>query len=261
MDRRKFVKISAIGSAAVVLESCQNTNIKTIDSFTNTKPLVVSTWKPGLVANKEAWIVLKNNGKSLDAVENGVRVIESDVNNQSVGIGGLPDRNGIVTLDACIMDHKYNCGSVAFLQDIEHPISVARKVMEETPHVMLCGKGAYDFAIEKGFIKTNIGAGLYVDNEIGAACATGIGEAIIKITGSHLVVELMRQGLKPEDACYEAVQRIKKVYSDLTEMQVGFLAVNKAGEHGAYSLYAGFNYALKDENKEELIDSKYEMEW
>jgi N4-(beta-N-acetylglucosaminyl)-L-asparaginase len=326
MDRRKFVKISAVGSAAVVLDSCKNTNAQTIVSLTKTKPIVVSTWNPGLIANKEAWNILKNNGKSIDAVEFGVKIIESDVNNKSVGIGGLPDRNGIVTLDACIMDHKYNCGSVAFLQYIEHPISVARKVMEDTPHVMLCGKGALDFAIEKGFKKTNlltpeaesdwrkwmatqnkklpiinhenhdtigmlaidsegdisggcttsgwayklhgrvgdspiIGAGLYVDNEIGAACATGIGEAIIKITGSHLVVELMRQGLTPEDACFEAVQRIKKVYSNLKDMQVGFLAINKAGQHGGYSMYAGFNYALKDDNREELIDAKYEMEW
>ena len=326
MDRRKFVKISAVGSAAVVLDSCTNTNAQTNVSITKTKPIVVSTWKPGLTANKEAWKVLNKSGKSLDAVEAGVKIIESDINNKSVGIGGMPDRNGIVTLDACIMDHQYNCGSVAFLQDIEHPVSVARKVMEDTPHVMLCGKGAQDFAIEKGFTKTNlltpeakndwikwkatqnkklpeinhenhdtigmlaidnegdisgacttsgwayklhgrvgdspiIGAGLYVDNEIGAACATGIGEAIIKITGSHLVVELMRQGLSPEEACFEAVQRIKKVYSNLKDMQVGFLAINKSGQHGAYSMYAGFNYALKDKKREELIDAKYEMEW
>ncbi len=326
MDRRKFVKISAVGSVAVVLDSCTNTNAQTNVSITKTKPIVVSTWKPGLTANKEAWKVLNKSGKSLDAVEAGVKIIESDINNKSVGIGGMPDRNGIVTLDACIMDHQYNCGSVAFLQDIEHPVSVARKVMEDTPHVMLCGKGAQDFAIEKGFTKTNlltpeakndwikwkatqnkklpeinhenhdtigmlaidnegdisgacttsgwayklhgrvgdspiIGAGLYVDNEIGAACATGIGEAIIKITGSHLVVELMRQGLSPEEACFEAVQRIKKVYSNLKDMQVGFLAINKSGQHGAYSMYAGFNYALKDKKREELIDAKYEMEW
>ena len=326
MDRRKFVKISAVGSAAVVLDSCTNTNAQTNVSITKTKPIVVSTWKPGLTANKEAWKVLNKSGKSLDAVEAGVKIIESDINNKSVGIGGMPDRNGIVTLDACIMDHQYNCGSVAFLQDIEHPVSVARKVMEDTPHVMLCGKGAQDFAIEKGFTKTNlltpeakndwikwkatqnkklpeinhenhdtigmlaidnegdisgacttsgwayklhgrvgdspiIGAGLYVDNEIGAACATGIGEAIIKITGSHLVVELMRQGLSPEEACFEAVQRIKKVYSNLKDIQVGFLAINKSGQHGAYSMYAGFNYALKDKKREELIDAKYEMEW
>lgn len=326
MDRRKFVKISAVGSAAVVLDSCSNSNAPTNISITKTKPIVVSTWKPGLTANKEAWKVLNKSGKSLDAVEAGVKTIESDINNKSVGIGGLPDSNGIVTLDACIMDHKYNCGSVAFLQDIEHPVSVARKVMEDTPHVMLCGKGAQDFAIEKGFTKTNlltpeakkdwikwkatqnkklpeinhenhdtigmlaidsdgdisgacttsgwayklhgrvgdspiIGAGLYVDNEIGAACATGIGEAIIKISGSHLVVELMRQGLSPEDACFEAVQRIKKVYSNLKDMQVGFLAINKSGQHGAYSMYAGFNYALRDKKNEELIDAKYELEW
>ncbi len=327
MDRRKFVKISAIGSAAIVLDPSKEDKFKLNNhSFTKGNSTVISTWKPGLEANKFAWKILSKNGKSIDAVEAGVRVIESDANNKSVGIGGLPDKNGIVTLDACIMDHNYNCGSVAFLQDIEHPISVARKVMEDTPHVMLCGKGALDFAIEKGFSKTNlltpeaeddwkkwkelqteklpeinhenhdtigmlaidedgdlsgacttsgwayklhgrigdspiIGAGLYVDNEIGAACATGLGEAIIKISGSHLVVELMRQGLKPNEACYEAVQRIKKTNKNLKDLQVGFLALNKKGEHAGHSMYAGFNYALKNSQTDKLIDTKYEMEW
>ena len=69
----------------------------------------------------------------------------------SVGLAGRPDREGITTLDACIMDEFYNCGSVCFLEKIKHPISVARKVMETTPHVMLAGSGAQQFALENGF--------------------------------------------------------------------------------------------------------------
>ena len=99
---------------------------------------------------------MERNGTALDAVEKGVRVTESDPNNRSVGLGGLPDANGLVTLDACIMDQSFNCGSVSFLQNIENPISVARKIMEDTPHVMLSGKGAYDFAIQKGFKHKNL---------------------------------------------------------------------------------------------------------
>lgn len=290
------------------------------------KPIVISTWKHGIEANQGAWNILSEGGSALDGVEAGVRVTESDPNNSSVGLGGLPDREGNVTLDACIMDHKSRCGAVAYLQEIENPISVARKVMEETPHVMIVGDGAQKFAVSQGFEKTNlltekskkawenwkkkqtqkspeinhenhdtigmlaldaegnlsgacttsgwsyklpgrvgdspiIGAGLFVDNEIGAACATGMGEAVIRIAGSHTVVELMRQGHSPQEACELAVKRILAKHDDLTNLQVGFLALNKKGEAGGYSVYAGFNYALKTEDQEELVDTPYKMEW
>lgn len=289
-------------------------------------PIVISTWNHGMEANRAAWQVLQTGGSALDAVETGVRVTESDENNRSVGLGGLPDRDGNVTLDACIMNHEQECGAVAYLQEIEHPISVARKVMEDTPHVMLVGSGAQDFAIEKGFEKKNlltmeakqawekwkskqtlekpqinhenhdtigmlamdkdgnlsgacttsgwayktpgrvgdspiIGAGLFVDNEVGAACATGMGEAIIRIAGSSTVVELMRQGHSPEEACKMAVQRIQKKHKDLTNLQVGFLAMNKSGQVGGYSVYAGFNYAIKNETIDQMIDTDYDLEW
>ena len=214
----------------------------------------------------------------------------------------------------------------SFLQEIENPISVARKVMEDTPHVMIVGKGAQEFALEKGFEKKDllvpeakeawlkwkesedqkkpeinsenhdtigmlaidkdgnlsgacttsgwayklpgrvgdsplIGAGLFVDNEIGAACATGMGEAVIRIAGSHTVVELMRQGKSPEEACKLAVKRIQKKHKDVTGLQVGFIAMNKAGEVGGYSVYAGFNYALKDNTNDKMIDAQYDLEW
>ncbi len=332
MSRRKFLKTSALATGSLILGSCTQVGIKKEQTLlgasdgVSKKPLVISTWNHGLEANKAAWEVLKNNGAALDAVEMGVRVTESDKDNRSVGIGGLPDRNGIVTLDACIMNHEQACGAVGCLTDIEHPISVARKVMEETPHVMLVGQGAFDFAIEKGFPKIDlltpeaklewekwktseelkkpainsenhdtigmlaldengnisgacttsgwayklhgrigdspiIGAGLFVDNEVGGACATGMGEAVIRIAGSATVVELMRHGKSPQEACEEAVNRIIKKHNDIEGMQVGFLAMNKQGEIGAYSVYAGFNYAMTSLDEHDLIDAAYEMEW
>ena len=117
---------------------------------------MISTWNHGLDANKAGWEVLKNGGSSLDAVEAGARVTESDVKNRSVGIGGMPDREGHVTLDACIMDGDGNCGSVMCLEHIMHPISVARRVMEKTPHIVLVGEGALQFALSEGFEKRNL---------------------------------------------------------------------------------------------------------
>ncbi len=326
-SRRNFIKLSALGSAAVITssfrtpESENGTNRSSERSKKINKPIVISTWNHGVEANESAWKILSSGGSALDAAEAGVRVTESDPSNMSVGLGGLPDREGIVTLDACIMDHNNNCGAVAFLQDIENPISVARKVMEDTQHVMLAGSGAKQFALEKGFPERNlltdqarkaweewkekskyqpvinsenhdtiglltldekgnlagacttsgmayklhgrvgdspiIGAGLFVDNEVGAACATGVGEAVIRIAGSAIVVELMRNGMSPNEACKEAVDRIIKKHKNITNLQVGFLALNRNGEVGAYSIYSGFNYAVQAKSEKELIDAKY----
>jgi len=319
-NRRNFLRLSVLGSTvALILPGFRFK--KTYSSKKQVKPIVVSTWNHGLAANRSAWEILAKKGAALDAVEAGVKVTESDPNIRSVGLGGLPDRDGKVTLDACIMDHNNRCGSVAFLQDIENPIAVARKVMEDTPHIMLVGEGAFQFAMEKGFPKKDllteeskkeweewlkkskyqpvinienhdtigmlaideagnlsgacttsgmayklhgrvgdspiIGAGLFVDNEVGGACATGVGEAVIRIAGSAIVVELMRNGLAPEDACKKAVERIMKKHKNLDDLQVGFLALNKNGEYGGYSIYNGFNYALKTYSEEKLIDAKF----
>ncbi|TCV15151.1 N4-(beta-N-acetylglucosaminyl)-L-asparaginase [Sphingobacterium alimentarium] len=288
------------------------------------KPIVLSTWDFGLRANEEAWKVLSAGGRALDAVEQGVRLTEADPSERSVGYGGRPDRDGKVTLDACIMDEFAGIGSVAALQNIKHPISVARAVMEKTPHVMLVGEGALQFAKEQGFPEENlltedsekewrewlktakyepvvnienhdtigmialdangnlsgacttsgmafkmhgrvgdspiIGSGLYVDNEIGAATATGHGEEVIRTVGSHLVVELMRQGNSPQQACEQAVKRIVKFTKNrgktLDNIQVGFIALNKKGEYGAYCIHGGFNYAKYDSKGNELITGK-----
>jgi len=328
-NRRNFIKTAAIGSVAIALNSFKSKEEKieeiVIPSKKVNKPIVLSTWNFGIQANAAAWEVLKNNGRALDAVEAGVKIPEGDPKERSVGYGGRPDRDGKVTLDACIMDEFSNIGSVACLQHIKHPISVARAVMEKTPHVMLVGDGAFQFALSQGFQKENllveesekewkewlktsqykpianienhdtigmialdtqgnlsgacttsgmafkmhgrvgdspiIGAGLYVDNEIGAATATGHGEEVIRITGCHLVVELMRQGKSPQKACEEAVARIVKLTKnrgkELKDIQVGFIALNKKGEYGSYCIQGGFNYAVQDESGSKLIDANY----
>jgi isoaspartyl peptidase/L-asparaginase-like protein (Ntn-hydrolase superfamily) len=329
MKRRKFIKFGLAGAVLSAIEPANATSIVTTE-FTgkSSGPVVISTWEHGLAANSAAWEVLSAGGKAIDAVEKGVRVTEADLTNRSVGIGGMPDRDGHVTLDACIMDERSRCGAVGFLEGIDHPISVARRVMDKTQHVMLVGEGARKFALEQGFnkIKTPIpevkkaykkwrkenkdvfkrptinhenhdtigmlaldshgnlsgacttsgwafkmhgrlgdspiiGAGLFVDNEIGAACATGLGEAIIRIAGSHTVVELMRQGFSPTDACKEAVNRIIRKHEDLKDLQCCFLAIDKQGNVGGYSVYSGFNYALKSANKEGMINTPYDRGW
>jgi N4-(beta-N-acetylglucosaminyl)-L-asparaginase len=315
--RRKFLQLGTLASLAPVTKLFAG-----LKSTKATKPVVVSTWNFGIGANAEAWKILSTGGRSLDAVEAGARVPEGDPKETSVGLGGLPDRDGRVTLDACIMDEFANCGAVACLEHIVHPISVARKVMEKTPHVFLVGEGALQFALANGFKKEKlltpesekawkewlktaqykpvanienhdtigivaldgkenlsgacttsgmaykmhgrvgdspiIGAAVYVDNEIGAATSTGVGEEVIRIVGSHLVVELMRQGNTPQEACEKAVARIVKNQPIKSkEMQVGFLALNKNGEYGAFALQKGFTYAVKsNEVDNKLFDAK-----
>lgn len=335
-SRRNFLKTSMLGSAAVLAGSKVSSHTPQSDLVTG-QPLVVSTWDFGQAANAAAWEVLTKKGRAVDAVETGVKVAEADPKNQTVGYGGLPDRDGNVTLDACIMDEFYNCGSVMALQHIKHPISVARLVMEKTPHVVLVGDGALEFALANKFEKVNlltpeserawkqwlksskyepvmnienklydkdkdpmpggpdnhdtigmiamddagnfggacttsgmaykmkgrvgdspiIGAGLYVDNEVGAATSTGVGEEVIRIVGSHLVVELMRQGYSPENACKEAVQRIiKRSPEKAKKIQVGFVAINKKGQYGAYALQKGFTVAIRNAKMDKVFPSK-----
>ncbi|MEI2739702.1 MAG: N(4)-(beta-N-acetylglucosaminyl)-L-asparaginase [Chitinophagaceae bacterium] len=342
VNRRKFIKASAFTGFASLLTK----GALSMDTPGNVKgkPVVISTWSAGINANKGAWEILSIGGRALDAVEKGVMVTESE-QNCCVGLGANPDRDGFVTLDACIMDEFSNCGSVAFLERIKHPIAVARRVMEKTPHVMLVGSGAQQFAVAEGFpleeqkLSTNaqknynewlkesqykppainvenkqghgpfaphkladgewnhdtigmvamdangnlsgscttsgagfkmrgrlgdspiIGAGLFVDNEVGACTATGQGEDVIRVAGSHTVVELMRQGLSPEAACKKAIERLIKIKgAKAKDIQVGFLAVNKKGQVGAYSIHKGFEYAIRTNEMEKLVKAKFIME-
>ena len=330
MNRRKIIKLGALGVFFGLTRTslANGKNNFTLPKGHKHKPKIISTWKHGLEANKIAWDTFQKSNKGLDAIEQGLRHTEADVTNRSVGIGGMPDRDGDVTLDACIMNHKSQCGAVAYLEGIDHPISVARKVMETTPHVMLVGEGAEELALENGFnkIKTPlpevkkdykkwlkeqqkiakappvnhenhdtigmlmidsngdifggcttsgwayklpgrvgdspiIGAGLFIDNEIGGAVATGLGEAIIRVAGSHTVVELMRQGLSPNEACKQAVERIISKHENIEGLQCGFLAINKKGEVGAYSVYNGFNYAATDADQHKLVDVTFDRKW
>jgi N4-(beta-N-acetylglucosaminyl)-L-asparaginase len=338
INRRKFICSSVFSSAAMLVSNIVSG--KDAVKIVKGKPVVLSTWDAGIEANRGAWKILGTGGRALDAVEAGVMVTENS-KNCCVGLGANPDRDGFVTLDACIMDENANCGSVAFLERIKHPIAVARRVMEKTPHVMLVGSGAQQFAIAEGFPleeqklspdaqkaydnwlkkseykppainvenKTNhgpfapailengewnhdtigmvamdingnfsgscttsgagfkmrgrlgdspiIGAGLFVDNEVGACTATGQGEDVIRVAGSHSVIELMRQGLSPEAACKKVIERIIKIKKEKAkDIQVAFLALNKKGQAGAFAIHKGFSYAIKTGDREELVKAK-----
>ena len=340
LNRRHFINLTSLGVVGFSIKGFANPlSNKTI------KPIVISTWDAGLNANKGAWEVLGNGGTALDAVEKGVMVTENEIS-CCVGLGANPDRDGFVTLDASIMDHEFNCGSVGFLERIKHPISVARKVMENTPHVMLVGEGAQQFAVAQGFtlesgelsedakaaykqwlkkstykpiinierkgstaqldakyiaphkLETGewnhdtigmvaldihgnlsgscttsgagfklrgrlgdspiIGAGLYVDNEVGAVVATGQGEDVIRVAGASAVVEQMRQGKTPQEACQFVVERIRRIKKEkANDIQVCFIALNKNGEHGSYSLHKGFNYAVQNKDGASLVEAPF----
>jgi len=317
-NRRKFLKQSVKSSLLLASSSAVVTSCAATPSLESNYPIVVSTWN-NAKANESAWSTLTEGGTALDAVEAGARIPEADPKDMSVGYGGRPDRDGHVTLDACVMDHKGNYGAVTYLKNIMHPVSVARKVMEETPHVMLSGAGALQFAIDQGFkaqdlltsqakaeweewkIKSEyepkinielhdtigimsidkeqhiggacttsglgykmagrvgdspvVGAGLFVDNEVGAATATGMGELVLKTLGSFLIVELMRQGATVSEACEEAVMRIVRK-QDYQKLQVGFIAIDKQGQVGAYSIQPGFVYTVTTQSGTELIEVK-----
>lgn len=317
LNRRELIKAPMAGAA---LAASGGTASGAPALIRLSKPCVVSTWDFGVAANQAAWQVLRDGGSALDAVEAGARVPEADLKNHFVGRAGYPDRDGHVTLDASIMTGAGDCGAVAAIEHIAHPISVARRVMEQTPHVLLVGEGALQFALQQGFpreelltpesraawenwLKTHdyhpvakgemgafgaggrdnhdtigmlaidvrgqlagacttsgmawklrgrvgdspiIGAGLYVDGEVGAATSTGVGEEVIRNAGSFLVVELMRQGRSPGAACREAVERILKRRPQTQDVEVGFLAINRLGEVGAWAIQKGFTYALCD---------------
>ncbi|MBN8737016.1 MAG: N(4)-(beta-N-acetylglucosaminyl)-L-asparaginase [Xanthomonadales bacterium] len=324
-DRRQFLRTAALGAAAATLSPLAEAADSADKIATRAGAArVASTWDFGVAANHAAWAILSKGGHSLDAVEAGARVPEADIRNHSVGLGGYPDRYGHVTLDASIMDAEGNCGGVACLEDIGHAVSVARAVMEKTPHLLLVGDGALQFALAQGFKRQNlltpaadkawrewlktshyqpridsevcdygagvpvdkhnhdtigilaldahgklagacttsglawklhgrvgdspiIGAGLYVDGEVGAATSTGMGEEVIRNAGAFLVVELMRQGRTPAEACKEAVLRVlHKHPSTARGTQVAFLATNKDGDVGGYAIRHGFSYAVCD---------------
>ena len=335
IDRRKFLQLPLAAAPALLAVRADGQERKSPvgSQIQATRPVVVSTWHSGVTANNAAWPLLRRNGHAIDAVEAGGRASEAEPS-CCVGLDAWPDRDGNVTLDACIMNGNGDCGAVSFLEQIKHPVSVARKVMENTPHVLLSGEGAQEFAVANGFklesgelssaarrewrewlkkseykpavnvenrkppkgilqfapyyfengkpnhdtmgslaldaagglagmVTTSgmafkmhgrvgdspvIGAGLFVDNEVGAATASGVGEEVIRICGTHTVVEQMRFGLSPELACREAIRRI--VIRDpvrAKEFQVGFVALSKTGVVGAFAVQKGFTFTVTNE--------------
>ncbi len=318
MKRRNFIfDIFSIGLLSSITSRLKANNL-------NIYPMVrsISTWKT-TEANLMAGSLLEKGVDALSAAVSGVAVEEENPKNTTVGYGGAPDRSGIVTLDACVMNHMGDCGSVIAVENIINVARLAKDVMEKTPHVMLAGKGAQEFAISEGYKKEDlltqkskedwkkwlesedykpiinienhdtigmlcldknnnisgacstsglaykmkgrvgdspiIGSGLFIDNKIGGAVATGLGEEVVKTVGSFLVVELMRQGKSPQEACESAVKRIVKSNSQKDKFQVAYIAINKNGEVGSYSIEPGFTYMdyYNGENKEVKTDSAF----
>lgn len=336
MNRRKFLQIPIAAVPAFLTSRVfgqERTKFPLSSEMRFKGPVVVSTWDDvGLTTNRAAWPILRKRGHAIDAVEAGGKAGEAEPS-CCVGLDAWPDRDGNVTLDACIMNGNGDCGAVSFLERIKHPVSVARKVMEKTPHVLLSGKGAQEFALANGFklesgelsdaaekewrewlkkseykpkinverapsnqilqfapyyfdngkpnhdtvgtvamdalgglagmVTTSgvafkmhgrvgdspiIGAGLFVDNEAGAATSSGVGEEVIRICGTHTIVEQMRFGRTPEQACREAIRRIvKRDPVKAKEFQVGFLALSKTGAIGAFAVQKGFTFTVTND--------------
>jgi len=291
---------------------------------TDDRPLFISTWPFGKAANDRSLVVAQQGGSTLDAVEQGIRVIESDRSNASVGVGGAPNAAGVVQLDACLMSGPgQRAGSVAALEGFPHPISVARRVMEQTPHVLLAGEGARQFARRQGFRPTElltdeqraqwrrwkaqqehaavdragtaanhdtiallalgrdghlaggcstsglayklpgrvgdspiVGSGLYVDDQVGAAGATGVGENVMRYCGSFLVVEMMRAGRHPVDACVQTIRRIARVDPRGLKLDVYFVALDRKGRYGAAGTGPSFRYSVTTPHFSRVIDSE-----
>ena len=321
LSRRHFLKASA-GLGAAVTSLVSFPNIVTSKTRAKIKaggklPILVCSrgeeW--GMKTNSPGWEILGNDGNMMDAVEKSANVTELDPEDSSVGYGGLPNEHGTVQLDAsCMHGPTHNCGSVAAIEGIKTPSSVARLVMERTDHMMIVGEGAQRFAVAHGFQVENlltekarirwlkwkenmsdkddwfppadgvykdregrpygtinvlgidrnsdiagitttsglawkipgrigdspiIGAGLFVDNEVGAAGATGRGEEVIRTCGSFYVVSLMRQGMTPTEACLGAckwIADINKRTGKKVDFYDKFIAVNKKGEVGCATI-------------------------
>lgn len=347
-SRRRFLQSAAASAAASVIGPA--TTVSAAQRSGGAGGPVVVASANGLRATEKAAMLIREGRDTLEAVVAGVNIVEEDPEDHSVGYGGLPNEDGVVELDSCVMHGPtWRAGAVAALRHIKTPSRVAKVVMERTDHVLLVGEGALRFARAHGFEEVNlltdaarkmwldwkerlsdqddwippevpdddkqsnalkaipftygtinccalstvgelsgvtttsglsykipgrvgdspiIGAGLYVDNDVGAAGSTGRGEAVIKICGSHTVVEGMRQGMSPEEACLAALKRIVKTTTEKRLLRkdgrpnfdVKFYAVAKDGRYGAASLWSGAKYAVHadGENRHETCAFLYE---
>ncbi len=349
LTRRDFINAAAVVTAATVIKS-ESASAAGTSTTSITQPLAISSAN-GLPATEKAISMINAGADTLDAAIAGVNIVENDENDHSVGYGGLPNENGVVELDSCVM-HGPSCGagSVASLQNIKNPSSVAQIVMQRTDHVMIVGAGALQFAKAHGFKEVNmltdkarkiwlrwkeahsnrddwlspednikgddhsnafskipftygtinccalntkgelsgvtttsglsykipgrvgdspiIGAGLFVDNTVGAAGSTGRGEAVIKICGAHTVVEAMRHGMSPVTACLHALRRIVdtttekrlKLDDGRPNFDVKFYAISKDGRYGAASIWSGAKFSIHSggTNRHEPCEYLYE---
>jgi len=336
MKRRDFLKTTAVISAGSLITtpaSASNNEIKPYNSVV--KPIIIASAN-GIHSIQKAYDMLLRKADALDAAIACVNEVENDPNELSVGLGGLPNAEGIVELDAsCMHGPTHNAGGVAALRNIRNPSKVAKLVMEKTPHVLLMGEGALKFAKAQGFTEENlltekarkkwlewkeenkrnhsraksvqrqfhgtincnaidlngnisgvtttsglafkipgrvgdspiIGAGLYVDNEIGACGSTGLGELNLKNLSSFMVVEYMKMGKSPKEACLLMCQRILNHTKspDLfdedgnPDFNVSFYAINKKGEYGSASITRPVKFSICDENGARLEEGGYLM--
>ncbi len=316
VDRRDFMKTVAATAAASALEDDPA-------EADRAGPIFLSTWAHGKPANEHAAEVFNSGGSLLDAVEKGINVPENDPNVTSVGYGGIPNAQGVVELDAAIMDGtRHRAGSVCALRMIKNPISVARMVLEKTSHTTLAGEGAFEFALKLGFeaqtlltpqslqkwldwkanphhktywlntenhdtigmVATDgnghlvcgcstsgvafkipgrvgdsplVGCGVYADDNVGAASATGDGDLMTNYCTSISIVHFMRRGASPQEACMELLKHMVETDGKNKEAQVGLIAMNKRGEIGAACMNEGFflKYALWKDGQSQLLDS------
>jgi L-asparaginase/N4-(beta-N-acetylglucosaminyl)-L-asparaginase len=316
LDRRQFIK-SVAGATALAAVAARPALIP------EAGPVFLSTWVQGKPANERATEVFKAGGSLLEAVEKGINVPENDPNVMSVGYGGLPNEEGIVELDAAIMDGtRHRAGAVCSLHSIKNPISVARQVLEKTHHTTLAGEGAFRFALKMGFkpeqlltpdslkrwlewksdpkrktfwltpenhdtigmVATDgkghvvsgcstsglgwkipgrvgdsplVGCGVYADDNVGAASATGDGDLMTNYCTSVSIVHYMARGASPQDACLELLRHISKTDPKNKTGDVCVIAINTRGEVGAASMHSKYRlkYALWRDDESKLLEA------
>lgn len=318
VNRRKFMKSVAAAATAVA-----HSNLSAA-SAEGSRAIFLSTWVHGKPANEKAAEVFMGGGSLLDAVERGINIPENDPAVTSVGYGGLPNEDGIVELDAALMDGtRHHAGAVASLRNIKNPISVARKVLEKTRHTTLAGDGAFQFALKMGFhaeqlltpeslkkwldwkadpkrkdfwqnptqnhdtigmVATDgkghmvsgcstsglawkisgrvgdsplVGCGVFADDNVGAASATGDGDLMTNYCTSVSIVHYMARGMTPQEACEELLTHMAVTDPRNKTADACVIAINKKGEVGAASMRAGYRlkYALWKDGQSLLLDA------